>query len=226
MINNDLTKKIDFAKKIIDEASDKFAQEKTVLAWTGGKDSTVLLHMVREMYGSIKFPVMFNDSTLEFPEIYEFIEKVTEDWKLELVIERHDTEMLKKYEKSKSESEKFMLLREMKIKALKDFQVRNSIEAYIVGIRWDEHPSRSKEKFFSARKNHMRVHPILDFTEADIWEYIHKFSVPYVSLYDKGYRSLGEKPLTQKSVPGEGERSGRERKKEDKMAKLRNMGYW
>ncbi len=226
MINKTLDKKVEFAKNIIDKASNRFNLDKTVVAWTGGKDSTVVLHLIRQMYGSVKFPVMFNDSTLEFPEIYEFIEKISRSWNLELVIERHDSSLLAKYEASKSKSEKFMLLREMKIKALKDFQSRNSIEAYIVGIRWDEHPSRSREKFFSTRENHTRVHPILDFTEKDIWDYIHKFDVPYVNLYDQGYRSLGEKPLTKKALPGEGERSGRERKKEDKMSKLRNMGYW
>ena len=94
------------------------------------------------------------------------------------------------------------------------------------GIRLDEHEARSKEKFFSKRKDHLKVHPILLFTEKDIWEYIHAFKVPYVNLYDKGYRSLGEKNFTKKAVVGKGERSGRENSKEQTMEKLRNMGYW
>ncbi len=96
----------------------------------------------------------------------------------------------------------------------------------IVGVRSDEEGSRSKERYFSPRDKqsdwdigdqppelwsqfktdfapgtHIRVHPLLDWTELDIWEYIHRENIPVVSLYfDKGkgerYRSLGCFPCT------------------------------
>ncbi|MFA7674244.1 MAG: sulfate adenylyltransferase subunit CysD, partial [Clostridia bacterium] len=96
----------------------------------------------------------------------------------------------------------------------------------IVGVRADEEGSRSKERYFSPRDvnndwdigdqppefwgqfktdfapgTHLRIHPLLDWTELDIWEYIRRESVPVVSLYfDKGegkrYRSLGCWPCT------------------------------
>ncbi len=145
----------------------------------------------------------------------------------------------------------------------------------IVGIRADEEGSRSKERYFSPRdKNndwdigdqppefwgqyktdfapgtHIRIHPLLDWTELDIWEYIKREGVPVVSLYfDQGegkrYRSLGCWPCT-KPVDSEAknlddiieelrsgkfsniaERSGREQDKEDGggLEELRKDGY-
>lgn len=222
-----LSQKILGSQKIIERARLMFPVEKTVVTWKGAKDSTVLIHIVRSMYkNTIPFPVMFNDTTMEFPEVYEFIRKMTKLWNLNLSVIKHDDKLLKKFYSTQKQSEKLELSRIMKIKALKDFQKKNRIKAYIVGIRRDEHPSRSKEKYFSKRDTHMRVHPILDFTENDIWEYIHRFKVPYVGLYDQGYRSLGEKLFTTKAIPGGAERSGREHNKEVLMEKLRNMGYW
>ena len=145
----------------------------------------------------------------------------------------------------------------------------------IVGIRADEEGSRSKERYFSPRDKesdwdiadqppelwsqyktdfapgtHIRVHPLLDWTELDVWEYIAKENVPITSLYfDKGdghrYRSLGCYPCTKpvestaesvQDVIGElktgkfaniAERSGRDQDKEDGggLETLRREGY-
>lgn len=112
---------------------------------------------------------------------------------------------------------------------LKKYVLDENKEPYtgvIVGVRADEEGSRSKERYFSPRDKHndwdigdqppelwnqfktdfapgthIRVHPLLDWTELDIWEYIEKESIPTVSLYyDQGkgerYRSLGCFPCT------------------------------
>lgn len=151
-------------------------------------------------------------------------------------------------------------------------------EAYtgvIVGVRADEEGSRSKERYFSPRDKesdwdvgdqppelwsqyktdfapgtHLRIHPLLDWTELDIWEYIHREAIPVTSLYfDQGngkrYRSLGCLPCTTpvastaKNVAeiivelktgkfsNIAERSGRDQDKEDGggLETLRRDGY-
>lgn len=222
-----LMKLIKKAHSVIKKAAVLYPHDKIVIAWTGGKDSTTLLHLVREAYGGkIPFPVMFNDSTMEFDEIYDFIKKMSSEWHLNLVVVPHDAKELEEFYKTKDKFKKMELLRVMKITVINNFVKKYNISAFVAGIRLDEHPARSKEKYFSKRKDHMRVHPILDFTEADIWEYIRTYNVPFVNLYKKGYRSLGEKPFTKKAKKGEGERSGREQHKEYLMTKLRSMGYW
>lgn len=145
----------------------------------------------------------------------------------------------------------------------------------IVGVRADEEGSRSKERYFSPRDRssnwdlgdqppefwnqyktdfapgtHVRIHPLLDWTELDIWEYIYRENIPVVSLYfDQGsgkrYRSLGCAPCTQpvestaKNLPeiiaelktgkfaNIAERSGRAQDKEDGggLEELRKDGY-
>lgn len=159
-----------------------------------------------------------------------------------------------------------------------EYELDNNREPYtgvIVGVRSDEEGTRSKERYFSARGlnsnwdigdqppefwnqyktdfapgTHVRIHPLLDWTELDIWEYIHRENIPVVSLYfDQGngtrYRSLGCAPCTRpvestaKNVEeiieelatgkfaNVAERSGREQDKEDGggLEALRREGY-
>ena len=145
----------------------------------------------------------------------------------------------------------------------------------IVGVRADEEGSRSKERYFSPRNEnndwdianqppefwnqyktdfkpgiHVRIHPLLDWTEVDIWEYVRREGIPTVSLYyDKGdgkrYRSLGCWPCTTPidstasnvdeiieelrsgKLKNVAERSGRQQDKEDGggLEDLRKGGY-
>ena len=223
-----LDQKIAKAKKIILGASKKYPKNSIFIAWTGGKDSTVLLHLVKDVFkGKVPFKLMFNDSTLEFPEVYDFVKKVKKDWGLDLVWQKHMKEDLILFNKSKNKEEKMEIMRIAKINAITYTVKKYGIKAYMSGIRRDEHKARSKETYFSKRDTHDRVHPILDFTIVDIWNYINKYKVPYVNLYDKGYKSLGEMPFTKpvktKNSP---ERSGREATKEKTMKRLRQVGYW
>lgn len=225
--NRSLFNKVQKSLAVIRKSIGQFKGEDIALAWTGGKDSTVLLHLVRMAFdGKIPFKVVFNDSTMEFKEIYEFIKKVSKLWNIDLITIKHSEEELKEFQKTKDHEKKKELSRTMKITAINSALKKYKIKAFMAGIRWDEHESRSKEKYFSPRSDHMRIHPILHFTEKDIWEYIKHFGVPYVDLYERGYRSLGEKPFTKKAKSGEGERSGREKDKEQLMERLRKMGYW
>ena len=159
-----------------------------------------------------------------------------------------------------------------------EYEQDKSTEPYtgvIVGVRADEEGSRSKERYFSPRdKNndwdvgdqppefwnqyktdyapgtHVRIHPLLDWTEVDIWEYIGRENIPTVSLYynqgdGKRYRSLGCAPCTNPieseaknvdeiveelksgKLKNIAERSGREQDKEDGggLEELRKDGY-
>lgn len=176
--------------------------------------------------GKVPFPVMFNDSTMEFEEIYSFIKELKNQWRINLTVVPHNKKDLSSFYKEKNLKKRKELSRLMKINVINAFLKKHKIKAFMAGIRWDEHTARSQEQYFSPRSNHIRIHPILHFTEKDIWRYIKKYKVPYVSLYDRGYRSLGEKPFTKRTQTGQGERSGREFDKEQTMDKLRMMGYW
>jgi phosphoadenosine phosphosulfate reductase len=223
-----LKEKVQKSKEIILEATNEFKPKGIAIAWTGGKDSTVILNLVKNTFdGKIPFRVMFNDSTLEFPEVYEFIKKLKKDLDIDLLWIKHLPEDLKAYESSNDEEEKMEIMRIAKINAINFAISKYKIKAFMAGIRWDEQEARSQENYFSPRSTHMRVHPILHFTLDDIWEYTRLYKVPYVNLYDKGYKSLGEAPFTKPvSNPNASERAGREATKEKTMRRLRKLGYW
>lgn len=160
----------------------------------------------------------------------------------------------------------------------KKYEIDNNREPFtgvIVGIRADEEGSRSKERYFSPRNKennwevalqppefwnyfntdfepgtHVRIHPLLDWTELDVWEYIERENIPVTSLYfdngtGKRYRSLGCAPCTRpvestaKNVyevveelrngkfSNIAERAGRDQDKEDGggLEQLRRSGY-
>ena len=152
---------------------------------------------------------------------------------------------------------------------------KDPYQGVIVGVRADEEGSRSKERYFSPRTDnnewnigeqppelwhyyntsfppgcHIRIHPLLDWTELDVWEYIARENVPFISIYlDRGegkrYRSLGCYPCTKPiestaktieeiiaelksgKLKNVAERSGREQDKADggSLETLRREGY-
>ncbi|OGH11911.1 MAG: hypothetical protein A2857_05665 [Candidatus Levybacteria bacterium RIFCSPHIGHO2_01_FULL_36_15] len=223
---NSIHEKIAKSKAIVKKTVRLYGTNSIAIAWKGGKDTTTLMHIILTMYdGKIPFKVMFNDTTLEFKQVYKFINQVSELWNLNMLVVKHSNEKLKEYHKTKNKERGKELSRIMKIDSLNRALKIHKLKGYMLGIRWDEHPARAFEKYFSKRPDHIRIHPLLHFTESDIWQYIKLFNVPYLKLYDKGYRSIGEKPFTKKAQ-GTSERSGREPEKEELMEKLRQMGYW
>lgn len=219
-----LEEKIAKSKEVLKEALSRFPQ-KIALAWTGGKDSTTTLHLLRDLCGGkVPIPVLNIDTSVKFKEIYEFRDRMAQEWQLDLKIERN-AEALKVLKIADNKAECCLRL---KAEVIAKSMEKYGWEALITGMRWDEQPDRGDETYFSPRTNpdHLRVHPILHFTELDIWQYIRQHNVPYCVLYHKGYRSLGCEPCTKLGVAGGPERAGRDQKKEEIMKRLRGMGYF
>ncbi|MEO0292862.1 MAG: sulfate adenylyltransferase subunit CysD [candidate division WOR-3 bacterium] len=252
---------------IIREAYQQF--QKVALLWSIGKDSTTLLYLIRKaFFGEVPFPVLHIDTGYKFEEIYNFRDEYVKKWNLNLIIHRNDEAILKKMGPEKGKLECCTAL---KTNALKDAISKYRFRALYLGIRRDEHGIRAKERVFSPRdedfewdyrnqppelwdqykskareEEHIRVHPLLGWTEMDIWEYIKRENIPVVTLYfakdGKRYRSIGCKPCV---MPIESnaqnvdeiikelretkisERSGRAQDKESDyiMEKLRALGY-
>ena len=226
LYQSSLDEKVEKAESVIQESFDRYGRNKLAVSWTGGKDSMVLLHLARRVIPEpFDLSVFFIDTGLHFEELYQFVEEWGDKWDLNLV-RVHPERTIAEYQRETDEERKKELSRTMKIEAIDQGLKDNGWEALMVGIRWDEHEARVDEEFFSKRPSHMRVHPILQFSEDDIWTYIRRFEVPYVSLYDEGYRSLGAKPYTKPTTHDAAERSGREQDKERLMNKLRDLGYF
>lgn len=124
----------------------------------------------------------------------------------------------------------------MKTVPMKQFLRQRRIKGLVTAIRRDEQDARVSDCYFSPRQDpdHTRIHPILHFTERDVWDVIHHWGIPFCKLYYQGYRSLGAKTTTHKvsdipaweqDLENTSERSGRADGKEQVMEKLRELGY-
>ena len=200
------------------------------------------------------------DHFMHFDETFEFLDKVSKEWGVKWRAAR--TEELSGYkygdevkvselpENLRKELErigynkptfKFALNNIAANHLLKTVALKRAIEdldldAVFIGIRWDENPARADETFFSPRNEpeHFRIHPILLFTERDVWDYTLRHKLPIHPLYEKGYRSLddkyetkkvSDKPAWEQDLEETPERFGRAQDKENIMELLRKFGY-
>jgi sulfate adenylyltransferase subunit 2 len=217
------------------------------MLWSIGKDSTVLLWLVRKaFFGHVPFPLIHIDTHFKIPEMIEYRNRLAREWKLKLIVGSNEEALKNKTTFPDGKIDRVACCKLLKTQALKDtlsgkgkrylfdhksgkFVTDQDHEAFtgiIAGIRADEEGSRSKERYFSPRNQeslwnvgdqppefwnqfktefapgtHVRIHPLLDWTELNIWEYIQREKIPTVSLYynkgdGKRYRSLGCYPCT------------------------------
>jgi sulfate adenylyltransferase subunit 2 len=252
---------------ILREARARF--KKIAVLWSTGKDSTSVLWLCRKAFlGAVPFPVIHIDTGCKFPEIYAFRDKIASAWDLDMVVIRNEAALAKGVS---YETGRLKCCDTLKTKTLKRHLAEAGYDAVIVSIRGDEHGIRAKERIFSPRDksfhwhymdqppelwgeravrssagSHLRVHPILEWTELDTWRYTLAENIPVNPLYFSKsglrYRSLGCMPCTQPvrstaatvgAIVDElretklSERSGRAQDKEKAFAmqKLRSLGY-
>lgn len=255
---------------IIREAYKKY--QKPAMLWSAGKDSTTLAHLARKAFlGKVPMPAIYIDTGYHFQEMYDFRDKLADEWGLNLVIAKNE----KADEENITPDDKLKCCGMRKTQALKNKMAEEGFDALLLGIRRDEHGIRAKERVFSPRDQdfqwnykdqppelwdqyksekeagqHLRVHPLLSWTELDVWKYIKRENLPVNPLYFtqewdgkmKRFRSLGCEPCTDpvesnvqsvedmiKEIEESdvGERSGRAQDKEEAhaMQKLRALGY-
>jgi phosphoadenosine phosphosulfate reductase len=212
-----------------------FSARQTAVAYTGGKDSGVVLHQWRTVLaeqGLGPLRAISVDTGLKFPQVTAFRDKLADDWGVELTLARPAVD-LASYPVAQ---DKLACCRDLKIIPLHSALAGTGTNLLFSGIRRDEHPSRAGRPYLEARAAtdiapaHWQANPILDWTEMDIWAFITGLGLPYCELYHEGYRSLGCMPCTK---PCEGcvlgddaERAGRDQDKERQLEALTSLGYF
>lgn len=218
-----LTEKTDLSLQRLHDVLDRFGPE-TAVGWTGGKDSTVVLALWRRVLAT-RFPGMAAravnlDTGCKFPEVLEFRDRLARLWELDLHVARPAVD-LKRYPLA---ADPLTCCRDLKIKPLEAAIGELGIPALLTGVRADENPSRAQRPWLEDHGGHFRAAPILEWTELNVWTFLVREDIPWCVLYDAGYRSLGCVPCT--SLSGSDERSGRDRRKEENMERLRSLGYF
>lgn len=206
----------DEAIYIIREVAAQF--EKPVLLFSGGKDSTVLVRLAQKAFypGKIPFPILHIDTGHNFPETIEFRDKLAKDLDLNLVVykvqDQIDAGLVKE------ESGKYASRNVLQIESLLQAIEEQGYDACIGGARRDEEKARAKERIFSVRdsfgqwdeKNqrpevfdllngnidfgqNVRVFPISNWTELDVWNYIQEDEIEIPSIYFAHKRKVFER---------------------------------
>ena len=192
--------------------------ERPVLLYSIGKDSSVLLHLARKAFfpGKLPFPLLHVDTTWKFRDMYAFREEVAQSDDLELLVYVNEEGVAQGIGPFTHGSAVHTDV--MKTEALKQALDRYGFDAAIGGARRDEERSRAKERIFSFRsKGHvwdpknqrpelwrlynarkhqgesMRVFPLSNWTELDVWHYIHREGIPIVPLYYAQERPVVER---------------------------------
>ena len=237
------------------------------MLWSLGKDSNVMVWLALKAFlGKIPFPLVHVDTGKKFKEMYQFRDRYEKEWSVKLIkgscpsIEETDASLPQAARSASRKTE-----------GLKRIISKYKFKGVVAGIRRDEQGTRAKERIFSPRdsagkwdtKNqppefwdqsnfnypssvHIRIHPLLGWTEIDIWQYIKREKIPVVDLYfsknGKRYRSLGDEDITfpvqsnaknidevieELKLTKVSERSGRamDHEQEDVFEKLRTKGY-
>lgn len=222
-----LEEKISIALRRLEHIASLYAPEEIAVAWTGGKDSTVALALWRKFLAdahSNSRPIVLNlDTGYKFPEVLAFRDELATAWSLAMTV-LHPS-VPSDYPVAIN---KVQCCHDLKVRPLQKGLVQHGIRVLITGVRADEHPDRAERSWQEevSQPDHLRVHPVFDFTEMDIWAYTSSRNLPYCSLYSKGYRSLGCVPCTNLATCGGGERSGRDATKEASMETLHALGYF
>ena len=250
---------------ILREAFNKF--DRMGMLWSLGKDSNVTVWLARKAFlGHVPFPLMFCDTGKKFPEMYAFQHKYAAEWGVNLIV--RECPPIEEIDPTLPPATRSAA---RKTEALRRLIAEQEMQAVIAGIRRDEEATRAKERVFSPRGEnaewdfrdqppefwdqfktdfapgtHVRVHPLLHWTEIDIWRYIQRENIPVVDLYfaknGRRYRSLGDQDITypieseaatideiiaELEASTIAERSGRamDHEAEDAFERLRTAGY-
>lgn len=196
----DLQREIEMAKSIIYNVEKKAKPKQIYIAWSGGKDSTVLLHIIRSIHrGTVPFTVSFGDTHMETRETRLFMAFLSKKWHLRV----KKTYLLTKKEANtmgfKKDSRELFVLLNKKYKQLQRLLIRtNEKRVLFWGNRMGDR-NNTETGYIKKQKNVWFVYPLLHFTEMDIWTYIYKFHVPYNPLYEKGYRNTNIFPFLSKT---------------------------
>ena len=191
---------------IIREVAASF--EKPCMFYSIGKDSTVMLHLARKAFwpGTVPFTLLHIDTTWEFAEMARFRDELVAHLGLNLIVHINEEALALGIHPIESGSVKYN--DQMKTEALKQAAAKHGFDAALGGARRDEEKSRAKERVFSVRDakhqwnpkqqrpelwqifnaeidrgESVRVFPLSNWTELDVWQYILLEKIDLVSLY-------------------------------------------
>ena len=227
------------------------AFSKPVMLYSIGKDSSVLVRLAHKAFHPAPppFPLLHVDTTWKFPEMYEFRERTARETGMELIVHINQEGVARGINPFTHGSALHTDV--MKTQALKQALDKHGFDAALAGARRDEEMSRAKERVFSLRsqshrwdpKNQrpelwrlyntrirqgesMRVFPLSNWTELDVWNYIDRENIPVVPLYFAAQRPVVHRSGTLIMVADERMKLDPGEEPEMKQVRFRTLGCY
>ena len=222
-----------------------------VMLYSIGKDSSVLLHLARKAFypGKIPFPLLHVDTRWKFREMIEFRDKVAKQYGFDLLVHINPEGIAMDMNPFTYGSSKHTDV--MKTQGLKQALDQYGFDAAFGGARRDEEKSRAKERVYSFRDQHhrwdpknqrpelwhtyngqvnkgesIRVFPLSNWTELDIWQYIYQEKIDIVPLYFAAVRPVVERNGTLIMVDDERMPLNPGEVPEQKLVRFRTLGCY
>jgi phosphoadenosine phosphosulfate reductase len=175
-------------------------------------EDMIVLHIIRQILSDV--PVIFLDTGYHFAEVYEYRDRMAQVWSMNLI------NLLPELTVPEQEAQ-FGILNQTdpsrccglrKVKPL--FAALNHYEMWFTGLRREQAKSRAAiqpiEDFaLPSAKTIRKISPLTEWTTKDVWDYARERDIPLLSLYDKGYSSIGCEPCTSLPLDPNDPRSGR-----------------
>ncbi len=208
------------AQEILKWALEKF-KDKVALASSFGAEDVVLIDMLSKIVQSsavnTKFRVFTIDTGRLPQETYDLMDRIKEKYKINIEVYFPDKESVEKmvFEHGFNLFYKSVELRQLCCKVRKVeplMRALKGLDAWICGLRRQQSVTRSDIKKVEVDHAHngiLKINPIADWTEQQVWDYIKENDVPYNELHDKGYPSIGCAPCTRAVKRTEDIRAGR-----------------
>jgi phosphoadenosine phosphosulfate reductase len=183
-----------------------------VLSSSFGAQAAVLLHLVTRQWAEI--PVILVDTGYLFPETYRFVDELTARLRLNLKVYR--SPMSPAWQEAK-----YGKLWEQGIEGITRYNQMNKVEpmqraldeldaeAWIVGLRRSQASTRSHLNVLGLQDGYLKVHPIVDWNDKHVYDYLTRHDLPYHPLWEQGYPSIGDWHTSHKLTDGMAEEEAR-----------------
>jgi phosphoadenosine phosphosulfate reductase len=178
---------------------DAFEAENAVMGTGFGASGVVLMHILE--YVQPGATVFYLDTDVLFPETYNLRDRLTTRFDVNIVRVHSGLsldEQAEEYEEKLWETDPDQCCFLRKVRPLRQYLADKS--AWITAIRRDQSPTRADTDVveWSPANEVVKVNPLADWTEADIWRHIDRHDLPYNPLHDEGYPSIGCMPCTER----------------------------
>ncbi|MFQ5711717.1 MAG: phosphoadenylyl-sulfate reductase [Candidatus Geothermarchaeales archaeon] len=193
-----MDEKVAHSLELIEDAVKNY-WPRIAVACSGGKDSIALVHLARQVKPDI--PVFFVDTPFKPQETRNLIQRIKEMWKLNLKVYRSK----KKVPPDLHLTDPDQCCRILKVDPTKE--AVKDLDCWLSGIRNNEGKTRRDYREVEVRGGLVKVNPLLEWTEADVWRYTATRRLPVHPWYAEGYRSIGCTPCSHPG--GVDERNGR-----------------